>query len=52
MGGGKNTKQKKNKRSSKVFSKIEEIYSKTQYLEEKKRLRGCLGGSSRISKKT
>jgi len=40
--------KKRNKRSCKVFSVIEEIYSRKQYMEKRKELREYKGSSSRV----
>ena len=48
MESGKNSKSKKNKRSSKVFSVIEEVYSREWYLREVKELGKYKGSSNRI----
>ena len=44
--------KRKNKRSNKVFSTIEGIYSRKWHMGERKRLRKCKGSSGRIWKKT
>ena len=43
MGGGKNTKQKKNKRSRKVLGVMEEVYSRKQYMGKEGRSEKCEG---------
>ena len=51
MGSGENTKQKKNKRSNKVFGMMEGVYSRTEYIGEGRRLRKYKGSSRGIQKK-
>ena len=48
MGGRKNIKQKKNKRSKKVLGMMEKIYSGAWLLGEERRLRKHRGGSGEI----
>ena len=43
MEGGKNTKQKKNKRSRKVLGAMKEVYSKKQYMGKEGRSEKCKG---------
>ena len=43
MGGRKNIKQEKDKRSRKVFDKVERIYGRRRYLGEKRKLEKCKG---------
>ena len=51
MGSRENTKQKKNKRSNKVFGAMEKVHSKTGHIGEGKRLKKCKGSSRGIWRK-
>ena len=48
---GENTKQKKNKRSNKVFGTIKGVYSGIGHVEEERRLRKCKKSSKGIQRK-
>ena len=48
MGSRKNLKQKKNKRSRKVFSIMKEVYSKTEHMGKRGRFRKYKGSGGGI----
>jgi len=51
VGSGENTKQKKNKRSNKVFGVMEGVYSRTGHMREGRRLRKYKESSKEIQRK-